>query len=686
MRPTWARCLFLIVLGVLIRAPALQGEFIWDDTFLAHDNPFIRSPYLIFEVFRHHLMLDSLSAHYRPVQNISYMFDYLFWNTNTYGFHLSNIFWHVGSGVLLFFLLRQILVPLGWKSSVDSDTSIEKRLASDFGPFLLALLWMVHPVHSAAIDYVSGRADSLAFFFSCGAWLLYLRARRSAQRVSKSVLAILAAVSLLLGLCSRESACMWTLIFLTHLFFFEKNLALRSKCLVLAICLSVVGLYAGLRNLPADRAAAGPSNGWSASTQGVLMLRALGDYGRLMIFPSNLHMERTVVNAEAAHGNASWRAAVGADYLTILGMLVAAALIYGSLRPGRARPLRAFGACWFVLTYLPISNLFELNATVAEHWLYLPSVGFLIFLAGCLLEFPVRIQRYGTALACVAVVALSARSYVRSADWVTNETFYRNTVTAGGGSVRVVLNLGQIYANQGKLAMAERMFRKALDLCPTYLIARNNLADVLHREGKVEESDRTYDEAKAAAPEARKDFPRTWVIALAMAKLRADAGDVNGALEILAEGRREYPTTWSLISLESELLRKTQGPDAGIPAVAEFARANWWHLGAQLALGKLYFEKGDIASAEAAFRLANRLDVHGVGGLNMLALLRSNQQRFDEAYRLQTRAIARQPDEPRQYLILSDILGKMGRSQEAHALLAQVTRMETMARAENASN
>ena len=28
--------------------------------------------------------------------------------------------------------------------------------------------------------------------------------------------------------------------------------------------------------------------------RGVLMLRALGDYGRLMVFPSQLHIERTV--------------------------------------------------------------------------------------------------------------------------------------------------------------------------------------------------------------------------------------------------------------------------------------------------------------------------------------------------------------------------------------------------------
>src|SRR5205814_6269143 len=52
-------------LAFVVHAPALQGERIWDDTYLARDNPFIKSPLLILETFRHYLFLDSFSAHYR---------------------------------------------------------------------------------------------------------------------------------------------------------------------------------------------------------------------------------------------------------------------------------------------------------------------------------------------------------------------------------------------------------------------------------------------------------------------------------------------------------------------------------------------------------------------------------------------------------------------------------------------
>ena len=53
----------------------------------------------------------------------------------------------------------------------------------------------------------------------------------------------------------------------------------------------------------------------------VMMLRSLGDYARLMVFPGNLHMERTVVEPENYLGHDQWRHSAGIEYLSILGLL-----------------------------------------------------------------------------------------------------------------------------------------------------------------------------------------------------------------------------------------------------------------------------------------------------------------------------------------------------------------------------
>jgi len=194
---SWIRCVLLFVFGVAARFPALQGQFVWDDAWLVRDNPFIKSPLLIPESFRHFLSLNTSSSHYRPVQNVSYFFDYLIWNADPYGYHLSNVFWHVGSGLLLYFLLQRLLEPFRERFAEDGS-----RLLSA-SAFFVALIWIVHPVHSAAVDYISGRADSLSFFFACSAWLLYLRARPVRSFSWRFTLHGLAAISALLALCSR---------------------------------------------------------------------------------------------------------------------------------------------------------------------------------------------------------------------------------------------------------------------------------------------------------------------------------------------------------------------------------------------------------------------------------------------------------------------------------------------------
>src|SRR2546423_9907451 len=105
LQRAWVRCALLALLGFAVHFQSLQGQLIWDDQYLARDNPFIKSPWLALEAFRHHLFLDSFSAHYRPVQNLSLMLDYAFWNANIFGFHLTNVLLHVFSGTLLYFLL-----------------------------------------------------------------------------------------------------------------------------------------------------------------------------------------------------------------------------------------------------------------------------------------------------------------------------------------------------------------------------------------------------------------------------------------------------------------------------------------------------------------------------------------------------------------------------------------------------
>ena len=684
----WCRALLLVLLGLFVHSPALQGPRIWDDEYLAHDNPFIKSPLLILESFRHYLFLDSFSAHYRPIQNVSLIVDYFFWNSDEFGFHLTNVLLHVGGGVLLYFLLRELLASFFLRrvSPPVRHRLVRRMPWLSRSAFVVALLWVVHPVHSAAVDYISGRADSLAFLLAALGWLLFLRAQRITRSPARALIYFLAATCGLLALLSRESGCIWIALFLMHLFFVERALSVRPRFGALCCCLAIVALYAGLRHLPHERLTSISQAGWTAPVRVSLMARALGDYARLMIFPANLHMERTVFDPAVYRSNAEWRGAIGVEYLSILGLILLAMLVFGSTKRGRGQAARVFGTLWFLAAYLPISNIVQLNATVAEHWLYLPSVGLLIFLAGCAVELPSRYRCLMTGAAAVAVIGLCCRTFARSSDWSNEETFYKRTIAAGGVSARTGVNLGRIYSARGAYAEAEKAFRDVLRNTPDYPVALNNLANALTREGKTAEGEKVFAAMDEASAKMRNEYPRTWMGAVNHARMRYNAKDYQAALRILEKANAAYPETWEIISLQSEILRETRGPAAALKPVQDFARNNWWHYGAAIALGRLYAQDGETDSAVAQLRHASWLDVHDAEALRLIVMMELRQNRLDEAFQTQRRAVARQPDEPRQYLLLSNILEKMGRAEEARATLARASRLRTLAGSESAAN
>ena len=69
------------------------------------------------------------------------------------------------------------------------------------------------------------------------------------------------------------------------------------------------------------------------------------------------------------------------DPKALLGILISFLLIAYALRKRKANSLISFSICWFFLTLLPVSNIYPIGFYMAEHYLYLPSIGFFLALA-----------------------------------------------------------------------------------------------------------------------------------------------------------------------------------------------------------------------------------------------------------------------------------------------------------------
>ena len=628
----------LLVAALFCYGWSLNGPFVWDDEWLALENPFIKSPLFVLEVFRQYLFLDSLSAYYRPVQNLSYMLDYWAWGEQPFGFHLTNVLLHAGVALLLCQLLKRLL-----------------RSEREWVALAVSLLWVVHPIHNAAVAYISGRADALASFFAIAGWLLYLRA--GDQQRCKRLYSAAAMAAMFLALCSKEIAIVWVALFLVHGLFFG---GIAGRKLPTLLALGAVGaFYAWLRFSVGERQGlSGPEE--PLALRLLLMLRALGDYSWLIFFPDNLRMERLVYLKHAYATSELWHANIRLEYLSVIGLLTVLCFLWGcaSARPGQS--LRRLGAVWFVIGFVPISNLFPLNAQAAEHWIYMPSIGFLLFVAGCWRGL--RIPGHPTAvLVGMAVVALSVRTAIRSADWAEPERFFKKTIEAGGGTPRVWLNLAHFYARNNRLVEAAEVLSRTLERFPNHRTAQINLGLVLIRQGKADEGEKLLQAASANDSE----FAQSWRASLKLAHQHSLRGEKERAKSVLDAAIAKNSAAWELVKLRAGL----SDPAVAVDMVGRYLEKNWWHYPARMELGHLQLASQNPEAACKSWEKAAWLDIRKEEAYRLIAQAELQQSRPELALAAQLKALKRNPHTPSQYLFLAKIYEQLG----SHELAAKAS-------------
>lgn len=464
MRIPYIAVLFvLIIAGIGVYFNSFHNDFVFDDVFQVVNNTAIRSFKNIPDIFSHSLSYyggEKNDMFYRPLQNITYMVNYFFGKLNPAGYHAMNAMLHIAVSVLLFYFVSLIS---------------QNRVLS----FLTALLYLVHPVHTEAVTYISGRADSLCTIFLLLMMIFQFKYWHTDKKYVKMIYYALILICLLLGLLSKELAMIFPLllmfteyclrskekyegifsrrfffyvplIILTVIWFFIKNSIVATETMVTdpnALKLSVI-----LRTVP----------------------KVIFDYIKISFFPVNLHMEYKLLFPKSV-----FQEGYLGPFIFILFLLPFVYFIWHKGRFSANYRILFFGIGWFLAGLLPYLNIFfNLNALFSEHWLYIPEMGLVLFVVYYLFYHSEKIKPLGwiSLVFCLAAAAIFSYLTVRqNAVWKDNITFFTYTIKHSPSSVKTYSNLAVEYIKRQDFIKAEELLGKALKIEPNYPIAVKNM-------------------------------------------------------------------------------------------------------------------------------------------------------------------------------------------------------------------
>ncbi len=498
-RITCFHAVFIIILGFIVYCNSLNGQFIWDDEFLIKDNRYIKSLVYIKDIFTQHIGAGAYVEHkfYRPLQLVSYLFDYSLWGENVVGYHLTNLLLHICVALAVYKLLGLI-----FSSSPLS--------------FFTSLLFIIHPIHTEAVAYISGRADSLAALFTLLCFIFYIK--QAGGHNAKTYILLL--LSYIAALLSKEYTLITPLLLIGYNYIFNKKIFNRGVFSVLGLAGVYLILRLSVLNFPSAPAIA--QSHLFQRAPGAFV--ALSQYFRLLLLPFDLHMEygKPVFNFS--------------DFKAALGFILAAACLIYAFQKRETNKLEAFAIFWFFITIAPFLNFYPLNGYMSEHWLYFPSIGFFLF-AASLFEKAYTNGKYRiVSLAALAgcVIFYSCLTIRQNVYWQRSVLFFERALKYAPGSARVYnnlasdyiligknreaitlcvkaleldsgnptvyYNLGKAYANTGYKQKAMASYQEALKFKPDYLNAYNNLAALYSAGGETDRAIELWDKAVRIEP------------------------------------------------------------------------------------------------------------------------------------------------------------------------------------------
>ena len=612
----------LIVLTVICYGNMLPNSFVYDDQQQILQNPYIKSWHFLPQIFNSTVwsFVGEVGAtnYYRPLMTLSYLILWTLFGPIPIGFHLFSLALHIAVVVMVFYAGRQLFQD--WRIAL-----------------LGAALFVVHPIHTEAVDWIAAVPDlEMALFFL----ITFYAYSRWAVHDWKRWTLLLAFFAL--ALLSKEPALMILPVFVAFEYLIAPSPKILSpfqrilRCWPFAV---VAALYLVLRIALFGKLAPVLQHAQISWPEAIYSgFSLVFSYLKLLIWPSSLsafhvfHVTRSLSQFEA-----------------VAGLIVVAALLSGVVLLRNRAPAVAFCLIWTGVTLLPVLNPRWMAANVlTERYLYLPSVGFCWLVAWCVVN-AVRSARRNAAFSkiapVVAVVLITIlclmgmkKTITRNRDWRNDEALYTQTLRTDPHAYPILLNLALTYQQARDPKTAEHEYQLALTERPDGVNVLNNLGVLYFEQQRFAESKQMLEKAIAVKPrwsEPHYNYGR----------LLEKQGDREGALKELRLATQLAP-----LNAAAHLYYADALLSAGNLSEAASEYEQSLRLGssfeAEQGLAKIYIRTGNHNAAEVMLRRIIAESPYDSSSHLSMAKLLEQDERFSEAVSEYRKVLETDPNSP----------------------------------------
>jgi len=411
----------IIILGLLtllLYANTIGNRYSMDDDFVIYNNETVQKGVVggFQEIITTHYASNEKSKYeYRPVVKLTFAAEYSIWGKNPHLSHTINLFLFVLTILLLFKILDRLFGE-----------------SYPWLPFLAALLFAAHPIHTEVVASLKNRDELLAFLLCL--WSAWLFIRFSDTK--KWYFMPIALLVYLLGYFSKSSALVFVVLIPLILYFAGVR---KIGWLVLTVVLLAAAAWLA-RWLPNQILSGSHRTMWAFENplyehRGILYrlgtgLVALLFYLRLLLVPYPLRFYYGYDVIPLTHFP---------DLISVLSLILHVALLVVAIRLLRKKHPLSFAILFYFIAVSMFSNILRpAVGIVAERYVYAASLGFCLAAAFGILRLfsyhnkPVvpwqRIHGGVRLVMIVLVFIYGARTISRNSVWKDHLTLYYNDI------------------------------------------------------------------------------------------------------------------------------------------------------------------------------------------------------------------------------------------------------------------